>query len=136
MYKTILVPIDLVHAEKGKPMIEVARKLVDKDGQIVLVNVIEDIPTFVAAELPTGMLENTRDEALATLKAMATAAGLKDDIEVRIGNARTAILGVAEERNADLIIIASHKPGLEDYLLGSTAARVVRHAECSVLVLR
>jgi len=36
----------------------------------------------------------------------------------------------------DLIIVGSHKPGLQDYLLGSTAARVVRHAMCSVLVGR
>jgi nucleotide-binding universal stress UspA family protein len=43
---------------------------------------------------------------------------------------------VAEEKGADLIIIASHRPGLKDYFLGSTAAKVVRHAKCSVLVIR
>ena len=37
---------------------------------------------------------------------------------------------------ADCIVIGSHKPGLIDYLLGSTAARVVRHAPCAVHVLR
>ena len=42
----------------------------------------------------------------------------------------------AEDDKVDLIIIASHKPGLQDYFLGSTAARVVRHASCSVLVVR
>ena len=35
-----------------------------------------------------------------------------------------------------MIVIASHDPGLVDYLLGSVAARVVRHAHCSVLVTR
>ena len=40
------------------------------------------------------------------------------------------------ETNADLIVINSHKPGVEDYFLGSTASRVVRRAPCSVLVLR
>ena len=35
-----------------------------------------------------------------------------------------------------MIVIASHDPGLADYLLGSTAGRVVRHAHCSVLVVR
>jgi len=43
---------------------------------------------------------------------------------------------VAQEKGVDLIIIASHRPGLQDYFLGSTAAKVVRHAKCSVLVIR
>jgi nucleotide-binding universal stress UspA family protein len=46
------------------------------------------------------------------------------------------ILETAKEIGADLIVIASHRPGLQDYFLGSTAARVVRHAECAVLVDR
>ena len=47
-----------------------------------------------------------------------------------------AILAAAEERNADLIVIASHRPGLQQFLLGSTASRVVRHATCTVFVKR
>jgi nucleotide-binding universal stress UspA family protein len=35
-----------------------------------------------------------------------------------------------------LIIIGSHSPSMQDYLLGPNAARVVRHANCSVLVIR
>ncbi len=37
---------------------------------------------------------------------------------------------------ADMVIIASHRPDITTYLLGSNAAAVVRHAECSVLVVR
>jgi len=33
-------------------------------------------------------------------------------------------------------MIASHKPGMSDYFIGSTAARVVRHAQVSVLIDR
>jgi len=36
----------------------------------------------------------------------------------------------------DLIVIASHRPGLKDYFLGSTAGRVVRHSPCAVHVIR
>ena len=36
----------------------------------------------------------------------------------------------------DVIVMASHQPKFSDYLLGSTAARVVRHAKCSVLIAR
>jgi nucleotide-binding universal stress UspA family protein len=52
------------------------------------------------------------------------------------GHSGRSIIDVAVQKNADCIVIGSHKPGLIDYLLGSTAARVVRHAPCNVHVLR
>jgi nucleotide-binding universal stress UspA family protein len=136
MYKAIMVPIDLSHAEKGKVMIEVAKKLGDKTAGIVLINVVANIPTYVAAELPGGIIDKAKEDAHSVLEDMAKAAGMKADVDVRSGTPATAILAAAEEKGADLIIIASHQPGLQDYLLGSTAGRVVRHAKCSVLVVR
>ncbi len=58
------------------------------------------------------------------------------EVEVRVGHPYKTILEVAEEKEADLIIVASHQPDLQNYLIGSTAAKVVRHATCSVLVVR
>ena len=52
------------------------------------------------------------------------------------GHAARTILDYAEQMKADCIVIASHDPGIQDYFLGSTAARVVRHAHCSVHVVR
>jgi universal stress protein F len=46
------------------------------------------------------------------------------------------ILQVAEELPADLIVMASHRPSLKDYLLGPNAARVARHARCAVFIVR
>ena len=46
------------------------------------------------------------------------------------------VVDFAAEMKADCIVMGSHKPGLADYLLGSTAARVVRHAPCAVHVMR
>lgn len=46
------------------------------------------------------------------------------------------ILQAATRIGADLIVMASHRPVLQDYLLGPNSARVVRHATCSVLVVR
>jgi nucleotide-binding universal stress UspA family protein len=46
------------------------------------------------------------------------------------------ILRYAEVVKADLVVMSANRPGLEDYLLGPNAARVVRHANCSVLVVR
>ena len=136
MYKTIIVPVDLSHAERGKGMIDAAKKLIDKGGGIFLINVVEDMPTYVAAELPGGFIDKSKKEAHETLKKMAKEAGLDTEVEVRSGSAHTAILGFAQEKGTDLIIIASHHPELADYLLGSTASRVVRHAKCSVLIIR
>jgi len=99
-------------------------------------NVIADIPAFVAADLPKEVIDTAKVNARETLEALAGAAGIKADVEVRTGNPGPAILASAEDCEADLIIVRSHKPGLQDYFLGSTAARVVRHAQCSVLVLR
>jgi len=57
-------------------------------------------------------------------------------VVMRRGEPAREIIAYAEEVGADCIIVGSHKPELQDYLLGSTAARVVRHAPCSVHVLR
>jgi universal stress protein F len=136
MYKTIILPIDLSQSERNPAALAVAKKLVDKGGRIILVNVVEDIPTYVAAELPAGFVENSMEDARKDLAAVAKKARPKAEIDVRHGSPHNAILAAAEEKGADLIIIASHRPGLSDYFLGSTAARVVRHANCSVLVTR
>ena len=56
--------------------------------------------------------------------------------EIRTGAAASQILQCADDNAADLVMIASHRPGLSDYFIGSTAARVVRHAQCSVLISR
>ena len=138
MYKTILVPIDLTRPETAEPMIEIARRIGDKDVRIVLVNVVEVGPIYVKEELQPlgGCLEKAHEDAEEKLKAIAKAAGIKPDYEVSVGKAPHGILDVAEKQEVDLIIIGSHKPALQDYLISSTASRVVRHAKCSVLVVR
>lgn len=136
MYKTILLPIDLSEMQRGKMMIDVAQKLATKDTKIRLVSVVIDIPAFVAAQVPNDVIKTAMKTAKETLDALIRAAGIKADSEIRSGKPGPSILSSAEECDADLIIIGSHKPGLQDYFLGSTAARVVRHAQCSVLVMR
>ncbi|WP_245271088.1 universal stress protein [Hoeflea phototrophica] len=48
----------------------------------------------------------------------------------------STIVEYAAAHEIDCIIIASHRPGLQDCFLGSTASRVVRHAKCAVHVIR
>ena len=136
MYSTILVPIDMAHVAEGKSNIDLAAQHAAAGAKIILLNVVEDIPNWAAIELPAGLIDQSMESAQNELKAIATAAGLKMEVEVRTGHSYNTILDVAKEKDADLIIIASHRPGLQDYFLGSTAAKVVRHASCSVLVVR
>lgn len=136
MYSTIIVPIDLSHVNTGKRGMNIARKLLDDDGKIILINVIEDIPTFVAAELPVGMMQETKTQVKSDLTELAKTEGINAEVEICSGRAAPSILDAAEEHKADMIVIASHRPGLSDYFLGSTACRVVRHAQCPVLVDR
>lgn len=136
MYKTIIIPIDLDHIEKVKDMVDTAAQLGGKDAHLVLTNVVEDVPVYVAAELPGGIIDKSKEKAHEQLEGIAKDVGTNTEVVVRSGQAGTAIIATAEEKNADLIIVASHKPGMQDYLLGSTASRVVRHAKCPVFVIR
>lgn len=136
MYKTILVPIEMAHVAAGKANIDLAAQHAAEGAKIILLNVVEDIPNWAAVELPADLLDKSLESSQAELKAIANAAGMKVQVIVRTGHSYNTILEVAKEKNVDLIIIASHRPGLQDYFLGSTAAKVVRHANCSVLVVR
>jgi universal stress protein F len=136
MYNTILVPIEPSLKRSGINAIKIAKKLINNGGDIILVSVLEHIPTYVEVQLPKPVQDNVRKQALAELKNIARENGFGLNVEVMSGHAANSILEVAETHSADLIIIASHKPGLSDYFLGSTAARVVRHAQCPVLVDR
>ena len=136
MYKTILVPIDMGHVVEGKSIIDLAVEHGVDGAKIILLNVVEEIPTWAAAQLPASIIKDSFDAVRTEMQAIANASGLKMDVEVRAGHSYNTILDVAKEKNVDLIIVASHSPGLQDYFLGSTAAKVVRHANCSVLVVR
>lgn len=65
---------------------------------------------------------------------------IKDEVGVDVvvieGHAGHTIVDYAAKNGVDCIVVASHRPGFQDYFLGSTAARVVRHAPCSVHVVR
>jgi nucleotide-binding universal stress UspA family protein len=61
---------------------------------------------------------------------------LLEAVEVKVGTPWGAICDEARKIKADLIVIGSHGYGGLDRILGTTAAKVVNHADCSVLVVR
>jgi nucleotide-binding universal stress UspA family protein len=83
---------------------------------------------------------NPREDVDATLEAAATVAreaGVEVDVYARQGDPADAILDVAEEREADLIVVGNKgMTGAKRFLLGSVPNKVSHHAPCSVLIIR
>ncbi len=135
MYNNILVPISFDQERDAAGAVDVARTLAEEGAQLTLLHVIEHIPDYAAVHLPDKLLANRRAEVNAAMeKAVADVPHSKG--EVVSGHAGRTILDWAREHDVDCIVIASHRPGMQDLLLGSTAAKVVRHAPCAVHVLR
>ncbi len=136
MFSNILIPVDLADIARAKDNLKRAAQLLDNKGKITLINVVEDIPTYVEFDLPENYAAKHLVQAQDHLENMVKNEGIKAGFDILRGKPGSAILDFAEENGVDLIIMASHKPELMDYLIGSTAARVVRHAKCSVMVIR
>ena len=136
MFNNILIPVDLGDMSRATDNFKRAAELIDDGGKITLINVVEDIPTYVEFEMPENYAAKHMVTAQDHLQNMVKNEGIKAGFDVLRGKPGPAILDYAEENDIDLIIMTSHKPELMDYLIGSTAARVVRHAKCSVMVIR
>jgi nucleotide-binding universal stress UspA family protein len=109
--------------------------LVDDGGDIVVVHVVEDVPSYIA-DLPQEVVTEAIRDSQEKFEDLCRRMTISAVVNIRTGRPATAILAVAEERQADLIIVGSHIPDLSNYFLGATADRIVRHAKCSVLVER
>jgi nucleotide-binding universal stress UspA family protein len=136
MYKNILVAIDPSHGPDQEKALHMATHLAENTmSQITALTVVEPIPAAVLAESSTDIAEQAGALALADLRNLV---GTRSEVKtvIRHGKAGSTIVDHATEHGIDCIVLASHKPGLSDYFLGSTAARVVRHAPCSVHVMR
>ena len=141
MYKTILLAIDLNEVEAQAKSIGTAIEQARTGGATLHVaNVLPDYGmTIVGSFFPEGFEQKMLEEEQRRLEAWAGEA-LPDDIEVSLhilkGTIYEEILKAATAIKADLIVLSAHRPDLKDFLLGPNAARVVRHAACSVLVVR
>lgn len=144
MKKIILVPIDISDIEFTQRITEYinSETLIDC-AQIHFLTVIPSLPYYASlgmaytAELPT--MDELITESMIKLKEIGKQFTIPEDrvfFHVEYGSPKNKILDMAKSLRVDLIIIASHSPDITTYLLGSNAASVVRHAECSVLVVR
>ncbi|BED96011.1 MULTISPECIES: universal stress protein UspF [Escherichia] len=144
MSRTILVPIDISDSELTQRVIShVENEAKIDDAQVHFLTVIPSLPYYASlglaysAELPA--MDDLKAEGKSQLEDIIQKFNIPTDrihIHVAEGAPKDKILELAKTLPADLIIIASHRPDITTYLLGSNAAAVVRHAECSVLVVR
>jgi len=135
MYNNILVPVAYDHEHPDTQPLEVVRLLANPGARVTLLHVMDELPGYAISYMPEDFRIKARE---AIYRDLDTRAGEFPGGEARVidGRPGSAILDYAGENGVDLIVIASHRPGVRDYFLGSTAARVVRHAECAVHVLR
>jgi nucleotide-binding universal stress UspA family protein len=134
MYSKIIVSLALDQGF-GQRALEIARALKSDGGEIIALHVFEPLNGTVSAYVS----EEAVAQAMAKVRAgLAERIGDATDVTPVIikGHSGRSITDYARKEGADLIIVGSHKPGLGDYLLGSTSARIVRHAPCTVHVLR
>lgn len=141
MYQNILIPIDLAHQSSWRKALPVAIEHARHWGaKLQVMTVVPEIDFgATAVHYPKGFGRRIQEEAKQRLDEIIQQE-IPQDLSVQgiveQGSIYREILRVARDINADLIIMASHRPELTDYLIGSNAARVVRHAQCSVLVVR
>ncbi len=141
MYKSILLPVDLNHKsswEKAAPeAVAIARQ---HGAKIHLLTVIPDFGmSVVGSFFPADYAEQALQSGSEKLAELASEI-IPDDLLAKVhtahGTAYQEIISTAKEQGCDLIVLASHRPEMSDYLLGPNAARVARHAEQSVMIVR
>jgi nucleotide-binding universal stress UspA family protein len=135
------VVVGLDGSVQSRQALLAAFDLADAAGAIFAVSVEEDLPHYAAMRGEVDEAKQAADEFFAKLGEEAESAA-KDygrTIERRLlrGHAAQQIVDFARQANADLIILGqSGHSGVWGTFLGTTADKIVRHAPCSVLVVR
>ncbi len=137
----ILVPVDF--SDAGKPALDYALSIAEEAGaQLELLHVVEKqfvpglyMPIYNPILKSFPELE---DALLQEMKGMVADSAMAPNTTctVQQGNAASKIIDHAEASGADLVVLATHGlTGLDRFLIGSVAEKVMQSAECPVLLL-
>ncbi|WP_424832473.1 universal stress protein [Ruegeria sp.] len=135
MYHNILVPISFDAERDTSASLKLAQLLATPEAKITLLHVVEHIPDYAISYMPTEYLTEARKAIQTELDNLAAQIPNARGVVVEGHSGRT-ILDWTDANKPDLIVMASHRPGMQDLLLGSTTNHVVRHAKCAVHVVR
>ncbi|MDG2454041.1 MAG: universal stress protein [Paracoccaceae bacterium] len=139
----VLCAVDISDTTSDGAVLVVAQQMADLAG--VTLDVVTVVPDYgksmVGSFFESDHHAKDVDTAKATLEAtvvdvLRAEANSKIRHVVATGTAYEEVLKMAETTKPSLIVIGAHKPDFKDYLLGPNAARVVRHSNCSVYVVR
>ncbi|MEP4379796.1 MAG: universal stress protein [Alphaproteobacteria bacterium] len=141
MYKDILLPVDLEDSASSAQALDVAVAQAKALGATL--HVLTVVPDFgmsvVGSFFPDDFAEKALAETATRLDAYVDA-NVPDGVATRQmvahGRIYNEIINAADSAKADLIVMSAHHPDISDYLLGPNAARVARHANQSVLIVR
>ena len=141
MYRKILLPLDLGNQKSQRKAVKTAVQLAQSYNSIIhVMTVVPDfgmsiVGTYFPEDFEESMLTDTKEKLSAYI-----AKNIPDTIKtkqiVAHGTIYNEILDYANKAKVNLIVIASHRPEFKDYLIGPNAARVVRHANCSTMIVR
>lgn len=141
MYTQIMLPVDIDQNRSWEKALPAAVELCRAFGaQLTVITVVPGFSMSMVEQYfpPESQQRMIADTSAALEKFVA--AQIPDDITagsvVAEGKIYEEIIEAAQSRGVDLVVMGSHSPELKDYLLGPNAARVVRHAPTSVLVVR
>jgi nucleotide-binding universal stress UspA family protein len=84
--------------------------------------------------LPARLLDHAQRDIERSVEGADKA--LIGSVEARVGVPWQVLVDVAKEKKAGLLVVGTHRYGVIDRLLGTTAARVANHAPCSVFIIR
>src|SRR4051794_11949223 len=145
MFGSIVVGTD--GSETAGEAVRQATELAKAVGaKIHLVSAFEPVgnqrPREERQQVPEDMswMVNQREDVDATLRDAGEKMqedGVDVETYARQGDPADAILDVAEEKNADLIVVGNKgMSGAKRFLLGSVPNKVSHHAPCSVMIIR
>ena len=139
----VLCAIDISTAQKDDSVILAAKQMADLAG--VSLDVVTVVPDYGKSVVGSFFEDDHHEKLVASTKealndvvsaTIGDAANKAARHIVATGTAYEEIIKLAETAKSSLIVIGAHKPDFKDYLLGPNAARVVRHSNCSVYVVR
>lgn len=139
--KKILVGVD--ESERSLIVLRSAVEMANALGGRLTVMRAVGIPAGMPVEamnlepsgIPAMLLDHARKD-LDLLLARTVPPNVVEATDVQLGTAWQVLCDSAKELHADMLVVGTHGYTLLDHLLGTTAARVVNHAPCTVVVVR
>ncbi|WP_172562962.1 universal stress protein [Vibrio furnissii] len=140
IFKRVLIPIDLSFTDMVKQEVEVALALIEPSGVIDIIYV-DDAKTHhsLAPTVSDSIFSKQHQHAFDSLKEIlkqCVPRPNRGSAMIRNGVVADEILRQAKKSSVDAIVMVSKSPKLSSYINGSTAAKIVRHSDCSVFVLK